>query len=63
MPYVHWKQRRIICSVTVYDEVYKDVNEECMIVKWLVGIQGWFGSDQSVEVIYSRLRDWYVTGL
>ena len=37
----------IICSIIVYDEVYNDVHEQCMAVKWLVGIQGWFGSDHS----------------
>ena len=33
MPYVQWKQRRIICSVTVYDEMYKDVQKQCMEVE------------------------------
>ena len=33
MPYVQWKKRRIICSVIVYDKVYKDVNEQCVEVK------------------------------
>ena len=45
MPYVQWKHIIITCSVIVYDEVYNDVHEQCMAVKWLVGIQGWFGSD------------------
>ena len=63
IPGVQWKQSIITCSVIVYDEVYKDVHEQCMVVKWIVGIQGWFCSDQSVEVINNRFIVWYVTCL
>ena len=56
---VQWKQRSIICSVFGYDDVYKDVHEQCVIV---IYIQGWFDSNQSLEVISSRSRVWYVTG-
>ena len=59
MPCVQWKQSIITCLVIVYDEVYNDVHEQCMAVKWLVGIQGWFGIDQSAEVISSRFIAWY----
>ena len=41
MPYVQWKQTRITCSVIMYDEVYNDVHEQCMVVKWLISIQWW----------------------
>ena len=27
------------CSVSVYDEMYNDVNEKCMEVKWIISIQ------------------------
>ena len=57
IPYVQWKQRRIIFSVTVYDEVYKDVNEQCVEVKLLVWYRGMIGSDHSVEVINNRFID------
>ena len=33
MPYVQWKQRRIIYLVPVYDKMYKDVQELCMEVE------------------------------
>ena len=33
MPYVQWKKRIISCSIIVYDEVYNDVHEQCMVVK------------------------------
>ena len=25
-------------SIIVYDEVYNDVNEQCMVVKWIISI-------------------------
>ena len=59
MPYVKWKQSRITCSIIVYDEVYNDIHEQCMAVKWLLGIHGLFDSDQSVDVISSSFRVWF----
>ena len=39
MPYVKWKHNIITCSVIVYDEVYNDVHEQCVEMKWYIGIQ------------------------
>ena len=59
MPHVQWKHNRITCSIIVYDEVYNDVHEQCMAVKWLLGIHGLFDSDQSVDVINNSFRVWF----
>ena len=41
MPYVQWKNSIITCSVIVYDEVYNDVHEHYVAVKWLISILWW----------------------
>ena len=59
MMHVLWFSQSREELLIVYGEVYKVVHEQVMAVKRLVGIQGWFGSEQCAQAD-SEIGTWQI---